>query len=240
MSLPMNTTTIYTLEIPSLKKTVKYRPFLVREEKALLIAQQSEDPDVMINTLKEIISGCIKDKIEVEELATFDIEYIFTQIRAKSVGEVIELIFSCDEDHGDENEKAKVKISFDLTKINVEVPAGHSKKISLFGDVGLVMKYPTINVIHELDQIQKNDIDAVFSIIAKSIDYIYSGDELHYAKEQTKEELLEFLNNLTSEQFGKIQTFFQTMPSIKKEVDYKCPVCGKEHHATLQGLSAFF
>jgi hypothetical protein len=240
MSLPMNTTTIYTLEIPSLKKTVKYRPFLVREEKALLIAQQSEDPDVMINTLKDIISGCIKDKIDVEDLATFDIEYIFTQIRAKSVGEIIELIFPCDEDHGDQNEKAKVKISFDLTKINVEVPAGHSKKISLFGDVGVVMKYPTMNVIYELDQLQKTDIESVFSIVAKSIEYIYSGDEVHYAKEQKEDDILEFLNNLTSEQFSKIQVFFQTMPSIKKEVEYKCPVCSKEHHVTLQGLSAFF
>lgn len=237
MSLPMNTTPSYTLEIPSTKKKVKFRPFLVKEEKALLIAQQSEDPEVMINTLKQVIAGCIKDNIDMDELATFDIEYLFTQIRSKSVGEEIELIFPCAHCN---DEKAKVKIKLDLTKIQVETPPNHNKKIELFGDVGVVMKYPTIEVIEKIENINQSDIDAVFDVVAGCIDYIYDNQEVYYAKEQAKDELLEFLNNLTTEQFSKIQEFFQTMPKMKQEVDYTCPVCGAANHTVLEGLSSFF
>lgn len=237
MSLPMNTTPSYTLEIPSTKQKVKFRPFLVKEEKALLIAQQSEEPEVMIDTLKQVIAGCIKDKVDVDDLATFDLEYIFTQIRSKSVGEEIELIFPCS--HCDD-EKAKVKITFDLTKIKVETPENHSKKIELFGDVGVMMKYPTIEVIEKIETLNNNDIDAVFDVVAGCIEYIYDSSEIFYAKEQTKDELGEFLNNLTSDQFAKIQEFFQTMPKLRQEVDYKCPVCGAANHTVLEGLSSFF
>jgi Zn finger protein HypA/HybF involved in hydrogenase expression len=237
MSLPMNTTPSYTLEIPSTKTKVKYRPFLVREEKALLIAQQSEDPEVMINTLKEVIAGCIKDDIDVDSLATFDLEYLFTQIRSKSVGEEIELIFPCTHCN---DEKAKVKIKFDLTNIKVQTPDNHTKKVELFGDVGVMMKYPTIEVIDKIESLNSNDIDAVFGVVAGCIDYIYDSSEIYYAKEQTKDELMEFLNNLTSDQFAKIQEFFQTMPKLKQEVDYKCPVCGADNHTVLEGLASFF
>lgn len=237
MALPINATPVYTLEVPSTKKSVKYRPFLVREEKALLVAQQSEDPEVMINTLKEVISGCVKDDLDVDSLATFDIEYIFTQIRAKSVGEEIELIFPCNHCN---DEKAKVKIGFDLTKIKVETAPEHTKKIELFGDVGVVMKYPTIDVIQKIENLNTSDIDAVFSVVAKCIDYIYNGDELFYAKEQTQSELEEFLNNLTSDQFANVQKFFETMPKMRQEVKYKCPVCGADNHTVLEGLAAFF
>jgi len=119
------------LVIPSTKKSVKYRPFLVKEEKAILIAQQSEDIVTMVDTLKSVIKSCILDKINPDDLSTFDLEYIFTQIRAKSVGEIIELLFPCDIDHGEQNDKAKVKISIDLTKIQVETPEGHNPKIEL-------------------------------------------------------------------------------------------------------------
>jgi Zn finger protein HypA/HybF involved in hydrogenase expression len=210
---------------------------LVREEKALLVAQQSEDPEVMINTLKEVISGCVKDDLDVDSLATFDLEYIFTQIRAKSVGEEIELIFPCNHCNDD---KAKVKIGFDLTAIKVETSPEHTKTIELFGEVGVVMKYPTIEIIQKIENLNTSDIDAVFSVVAKCIDYIYNGDELFYAKEQTQAELEEFLNNLTSDQFAKVQKFFETMPKMRQEVKYKCPVCGTDNHTVLEGLAAFF
>lgn len=237
MSLPMNTTPSYTLEIPSTKQKVKFRPFLVKEEKALLIAQQSEDPEVMINTLKQVIEGCVKDKVDVDSLATFDLEYLFTQIRSKSVGEEIELIFPCAHCN---DEKAKVKIKFDLTQINVETPENHSKKIDLFGDVGVMMKYPTIEVIEKIETLNNNDVDAVFDVVANCIEYIYDNNEIYYAKEQSKQELTEFLNNLTTTQFEKIQEFFQTMPKLKQEVNYTCPVCGAANHTVLEGLAAFF
>lgn len=240
MALPMMNAPTYTLTIPSIGKQVKYRPFLVKEEKALLIAQQSEDIGVMVDSLKEVIKGCILDKIDIDKLATFDIEYIFTQIRAKSVGEIVELLFPCDVDHGEDNDKAKLKISIDLTNIEVEFPKEHNTKIDLFGEVGVVLRYPSFKTISKMEKLDTGDVDAIFDIIADSIDYIYDGDELYYAAEQSKDELMQFLNNLTNEQFLKLQEFFGSMPKIKKEVEYNCPVCGKHHKVTLEGMQSFF
>jgi hypothetical protein len=240
MDLPMMSTPTYNLVIPSTKKSVKYRPFLVKEEKSILIAQQSEDIVVMVDTLKDVIRSCILDKVDPDSLSTFDLEYIFTQIRAKSVGEIIELFFPCDVDHGDDNEKAKVKISIDLTKIEVEFPEDHTNKIDLFGEVGIMMKYPTIELMTQLEKTDQDDLDNIFDIVASCIDLIYEGDKIHYAKETKKEELLEFLYNLNSEQFIKVQNFFATLPRIKKEVEYNCPVCGLHHKKVLEGMQSFF
>jgi hypothetical protein len=240
MSLPIMSTPTYNLVVPSTGVSVKYRPFLVKEEKALLIAQQSEDVTIMVDSLKSVIKSCLIDKVDVDKLATFDLEYIFTQIRAKSVGEVIDLLFPCDNDHGEDNEKARVKISIDLTKLEVVKVPSHTNKIELFGDVGVVLKYPTLDIMKQLENLNGNDLDAVFSVVAESIDYIYQGDEIFYGKEQKKEELIQFLNNLTSEQFVKVQEFFSTMPRISKEVEYGCPVCGKQHKKVLEGMQSFF
>jgi len=240
MALPMMSAPTYTMVVPSSGVSVKFRPFLVKEEKALLIAQQSEDVGVMIQTLKGIINTCVLDKLDVDKLATFDLEYMFTQIRAKSVGEIIELIFPCDIDHGEDNEKARVKVSIDLTTLIVEKDPNHNNKINLFGDVGVVMKYPTMDVMKRLENLDTNDLDKVFGVVADSIDYIYQGEEIFYGKEQKHEELLQFLNNLTSEQFVKVQQFFATMPRIKKEIEYTCPVCQKHHRKMLEGMQSFF
>lgn len=240
MSLPMMNLPTYTMVVPSSGLSVRFRPFLIKEEKSLLIAQQSEDLKVMIETLKNIIHSCVLDKIDSEKLATFDLEYMFTQIRAKSVGEIVELIFPCDVDHGEQNEKARSKVSIDLTSLEVERNADHVNKIDLFNDVGVMMKYPTIDVMKKLENIDTDDFDKIFAIIAESIDYIYQGEEIYYGKEQKQDELIQFLNNLTSEQFIKVQNFFATMPRIKKEIQYDCPVCGKHHKKTLEGLQSFF
>jgi hypothetical protein len=240
MALPMMNTPTYNMVVPSSGVSVKFRPFLVKEEKALLIAQQSEDLMVMVDTLKSVIKTCVLDNIDVNKLATFDIEYMFTQIRAKSVGEIIELIFPCDDDHGEDNEKARVKVSIDLTTIVVNKEEGHTNKIDLFGDVGVVLKYPTIDVMKKLESINNDNIDKIFDVVALSVDYIYQGDEIFYAKEQQHEEILQFLNNLTSEQFLKIQNFFATMPRIKKQIEYTCPVCQKQHKKMLEGMQSFF
>jgi hypothetical protein len=241
MALPINSTPVYNLEIPSTGKMVKYRPFLIKEEKALLIAQQSEDAIVMVNSLKEVIASCLSNKdnvgFDVNELATFDLEYIFAQLRAKSVGEVIELVLGCDTCT---DEKAKSKVSVDLTKLKVIKNPEHSLNIKLYGDVGIVMRYPTMDVVKKLESVDSTDIEQVFSIVVECIDYIYTTDEMFHAKDQTKEELVEFLNNLTSDQFVNIQKFFETMPKLSQDVDYVCPVCNAAHHKVLEGLNSFF
>lgn len=237
MALPLNTTPIYNLEIPSTGKIVKYRPFLIKEEKALLIAQQSEDSSVMVDTLKQIIKDCAKEELDVDSLATFDLEYFFTQIRAKSVGEIVELFLKCDTCT---DEKAATKVSIDLTKLKVKKGEGHTNNISLYNDVGVIMKYPAIDIIKKLETVSTNDIDQVFDIIIACVDSIYTDDEVFHAKDQSKEELLEFLNNLTSDQFSRIQKFFETMPKLSQDIKYTCPVCGVVHDKVLEGLNSFF
>lgn len=240
MALPMNTMPAFNVTIPSTGKKVKFRPFVVKEEKALLIAQQSEDPQVMIDTLKNVLGGCLLDPVDIDSLATFDLEYLFLQIRGKSVGETVELLFACDNDHGDQNEKARSKVILNLQDIQVVKNPEHDKKIKLFNNVGVIMKYPTLDVAEVLREGGANDADTVFDMITTLIECIYDGDEVFNAEDTPKGELLEFLNNLSSEQFGKIQKFFDTMPKLRTNVEYKCPLCGKEHKKTLEGLENFF
>ena len=175
----------------------------------------------------------------MDTLALFDIEYIFAQLRSKSVGELVEIIVACDI-CPDEDTKARVKLSFDMSKLEVNFPADHTKKISLFDDVGVVMKYPSLSIINDLQNLDQADAESIFKIVTKSIDYIYDGAELHYAKDQTETELKEFLENLNQEQFKKIQHFFETMPKISKDVQYDCPVCKHHHEKVIEGLSSFF
>jgi ribosomal protein L44E len=237
MALPLNTSPVYRLKVPSTGIDINYRPFLIKEEKMLLIAQQSEDPLVMVESLKDVIASCVKSDINVESLATFDLEYIFTQIRAKSVGEHVDLTLMCDTCV---DEKAQSNVTIDLTKIQVEKPEGHTNKISLYDDVGIVMKYPTFDVLKKLESVNVSDLEEVFDVVVKCIDSVYTTDEVFHASEQTPEELMEFLNNLSSEQFANVQKFFETMPRIKYNIEYDCPVCKKHHVKSLEGLSNFF
>ena len=237
MALPKMNAPLYNATIPSSKKEVKFRPFLVKEEKSLLLAQQSEDPKVMINTLKSIIENCIVDNVDVDKLATFDYEYLFTQIRAKSVGEIVELLFLCDTCDDD---KAKAQVNLDISKFQVEFPEGHDNKISLFDDVGIVMKNPTLDTLDKLEKIKEGDVDSIFAVVADCMESVYTTEEVFNTKDQTKQEVIDFLENLTQEQFKKIESFFLTMPKLQQIVEYDCPVCNKHHVKMMEGLASFF
>lgn len=237
MALPKMNAPLYNVTIPSTKKEIKFRPFLVKEEKSLLLAQQSEDPKVMINTLKSIIENCVVDDVDVNKLATFDYEYLFTQIRAKSVGEIVELLFLCDTCDDD---KAKTQVNLDISKFAVEFPEGHNNNILLFDDVGIIMKNPTLDTLDKLEKIKEGDIDSIFDVVADCMESVYNTEEVFNTKDQTKQEVLDFLENLTQEQFKKIENFFLTMPKLKQIVEYDCPVCSKHHTKTMEGLASFF
>ena len=237
MALPVMSAPTYELTVPSTKQKIKYRPFLVKEEKALLIAQQSEDETVMLNTLKDVITACTLGKLDADKIAMFDIEYIFTQLRAKSVGEISELVFMCKQCN---DPKAKMYVDIDLTQLKVQFDPAHTSDINLFGNVGIKMKYPDLALLDSLEGGNVNDVDSIFKIITQCIESIYDEDAVYSANEQTKEELDQFINNLTQDQFKKVQAFFETMPKLEKKVEFDCPVCKHHHEHTIRGLTGFF
>lgn len=229
--LPKQQLPIFTLVVPSTGKKVKFRQFTVREEKMLIQAQSSDDLGVISNAVKEIITACVDGIKDVEQLALFDVEYIMTKLRAKSVGEAIDLNMPCEID---ENHR-RIPIRIDLEKVEVTIPKGHNKKVPLYNDVGVVMKYPTLSMLEEFET-----VDGVESIIM-CIDYIYTQEEVFQSAEQTKEELTEFIQGLTKAQFDLIEeTFFKTMPKFEYEFVYKCGECGHDHKKVIKGLSNFF
>lgn len=237
MALPKSVTPTYELTVPTTKQKVQYRPFIVKEEKALLIAHQSEDTNVMLNTLKSIIDSCTFGKLQLDKLAMVDIEYIFLQLRAKSVGEISELIFSCKQCN---DPKAQMRANVDLTQLEVVFSPDHEDTIELFDTVGVKMKYPNLETINKLKNLTDSQIDSIFDVIVDCIDYVFDADNVYPSAEQSKEELIDFVNNLTQDQFTKLQKFFETMPRLEKVIEFDCPVCKYHHVKKIQGLEGFF
>lgn len=231
----INPTPKYPVTIPSNKKKAHYRPFLVKEERALLAAQESEDLGIMLTTLKQIVENCIEPASAVQNMTSFDLEYLFTLIRAKSVGEFSELIFNCDTC---DDPKAKAKVSLDLRTVEVVSPPGHSNKIKLTDRITVVMKYPTMDELIELQDAKQTNAKEL--AIAAAIDSIFVEDEVYHVKEEPESELVAFLEGLTSKQFRMLEEFLENVPVAQIKVSYSCPVCGKPHNKVVKGLNNFF
>lgn len=234
MALPKMSSTIYNTTIPSTGVKIQFRPFNVRDQKSLLLAQQSEDHTIMIDTMKSVIGSCIVQDININKLAIFDLEFLFLQIRAKSVGEIVELLFKCDKC------AEEAKVSFDLTKLNVIIPENHNKKIELGSGMGLIMKYPTIEIVKLMENFDATDVETVFKIMLSCIDQIYDPENVYHSEEHTQEELEEFIGSLDTNQFKLIQTFFDTMPHLEQKVVYDCPKCKHHHEKVMRGIDNFF
>jgi hypothetical protein len=238
MPLPKIATPIYELEIPSLKKKIRYRPFLVKEEKILIIALESEDSKQIANAVKNVITNCILSKgIKVEDLSTFDIEYLFLNIRGKSVGETVDVLITCPDDG-----TTQVPISINLDEINVEVDPKHSRDIKLDDSLTLRMRYPSMTefIKNNFDSGESVSVDDTFDLIVSCIDQIYSEEESWAAGDSSKKELLEFVEQLSSKQFKEIEKFFDTMPKLSHTIKIKNPNTKVESEVVLEGLSAFF
>lgn len=236
MALPKPSYPVYNLTIPSLDKKIKFRPFLVKEEKSLLIAQQSEEIKVMVDTVKSIIKSCVLDPIDIDSLAIFDVEYMFTQIRSKSVGETVDLIFTCA--HCKEKNN-KIKIEIDLTKIPMVTPPNHNKKIQLEDNLGVIMRYPRIDALVKVDKGTDN-VETNLEAVIDCIEAVYDDTEVFYTAEQTKEEILEFIDGLTKKQFDMIEDFFVSIPKFEQKIEYKCPACKADNVYMLKGTESFF
>ena len=236
MALPTMDLPTYELEVPSTKKKIKFRPFLVKEEKVLLLALESEDDKNIRSAVHNLLKGCISSRIKIDKLATFDLEYIFLNIRAVSVGEVVDINVTCQDD-----EKTQVKYQLNLTDVNVTFPEGHSNKIMLTDDLGVIMRYPSFNRFVENQFAQKEvNEDTVIEIIAESIDQIFQGEEVYDESTTTPKEFIEFVESLTNTQLEKLQTFFETSPRLEHKFKVKNPNTDVESDYTISGLASFF
>jgi hypothetical protein len=245
MALPKIDVPTYETKLISNGKTVKYRPFLVKEQKLFLMAAQSTDEKETVDVVKQVLNNCILSDIDVDDLPTFDLEHLFMQLRARSVGEVVNLKYNCNNTVKDDKDEEKVcgsLVKFDLNILDIKpiVDEKHSNKIEISDKLGIMMKYPTLSLIKDAGNLANEDVDTVLNVIVSCIDYIYDADQMYYAKDSTKEELLEFIENLQQEDMEKIQLFFNTMPKIAKELDFKCKKCGYEETITVQGIQNFF
>jgi len=236
MALPKMITPTYELEVPSTDEKIKYRPFLVKEEKILLLAMESGKPEDIINAIKQIVVSCTYEKLTPETMPMFDIEYIFLQIRAKSVGEVSKLKILCQDDM-----KTYADVEIDLNDIQVQVSEEHTNKIELTDSMGMFMTYPTIESFTKngIDNINPNNMLDVISGCILQI-YEENGEKVYDPKDQTQKELTEFLENLNTKQFKEVQKFFDTMPKLKHTIKIKNPKTKKTSEVTLTGLNDFF
>ncbi len=236
MALPKIDTPTYELEIPSTDEKIKYRPFLVKEEKILLIAMESGETKDMLQAVKDIVNECTFNKLKLGEMPMFDVEYIFLQIRSKSVGEVSKLKLLCQDD-----KKTYANVEVNLTEVQVQVDKSHTNKIELSDEMGIIMNYPTIDSFSEAGIAQitaENMLDVIVSCIGQIYDK--GGEEVWDAKDSTKKELVEFIEQLNTSQFQDIQAFFDTMPKLKHTITVKNPKTKKESNITLSGLNDFF
>jgi hypothetical protein len=237
MALPKIEVPTYELTLPSEDKKIKYRPFLVREEKILYIAMETGQNKEMINALKDVVGACTFDVLNVDRLPIFDIEYLFLQIRAKSVSEITKFRAICPDDG-----KTYVETEVDLTKVEVQVDDEHTNRIMLESErnLGLVLKYPTLknyDVGRGLDNIE---IDKVFNILIDCIDHIFEGDKIYPAKDTSKQELKEFIEGLPQDAFTRIKSFFDTMPKLKHEIEVTNPNTNVTSKIVLTGIADFF
>jgi hypothetical protein len=236
--LPKITTPSYSLEIPSLKKEIKYRPFLVKEEKILIIAMESEDPKQIANAVKTVISNCILTRgIKVEQLATFDIEYLFLNIRGKSVGETVDVLITCPDDG-----QTQVPVSINLDDIQISVSENHSRDIKLDDNLTLRMKYPSMNefIKSNFGNEFNMSVDDTFNLIISCMEQVYNEEESWSASDCTQKELSEFIEQLSSKQFKEVEKFFSTMPKLSHTIKIKNPNTKVESEVLLEGLSSFF
>ena len=238
MPLPKIATPTYELELPSTGETIQYRPFLVKEEKLLLIALESEDTKQITTAIKTVIKNCILSKnIKVESLPTFDIEYLFLNIRGKSVGEEIEVNIICPDDS-----ETQVSVKINLDDIQVQKDENHNNKIKLDDSIMMEMRYPSLDqfIKNNFDLSDKNVMDQSFDLIGSCIDKIYTEDEVWSSGDVTKKEIADFLESMNSSQFKDIEKFFETMPKLSHTVKVTNPVTQVESEVVLEGLASFF
>ena len=244
MALPKINTPIFELTLSSSGQPVQYRPFLVKEQKILLLALESGEAKSIMTAVKQIIRNCVVgDNIDVDKLPTFDLEYFFMRLRGKSIGEVVDLQLRHPSGFNSKNEECEnvTQFKFNIMEVEVQKTIEHSDKIIIDENTGLgiKLKYPTADFA-ELDVENLSQLDIASKLLVASIDYIYDKEEVYKKEDSTDKELSEFIDNLSQEQFTKVMKFFETMPKLKHTINWKCSKCGCDDEVTLEGMSNFF
>ena len=235
MTLPVISVPKFELTLPSTGKKYKYRPFLVKEEKILLIALEGGNAREILSAVKDLVSTCV-EKIKIEDLTIFDLEYVFLRLREKSIGDIIKI--NLRHQNSTECENTQV-VEVNLNEVGVIFSDKNEKKIQLTDNVGMVLKYPSITIMDKLSD-DSNESDYAMEILENCIDYIYDADKIYPSKDYKKEEIHQFIDSLSHQHMEKIDNFFTTLPKLEHKVTWKCEKCGKEETITLSGLSDFF
>ena len=242
MGLPKLNSTIHETILPSTGQVVKYRPFLVKEEKILLTAMESEDEKYIVNAVKQILRNCIEGNLNIDELPTFDVEFMFLRLRAKSVGEKITVglkPYPCVQNEG-ELCKFSTKVEINLEEVQVIKNEKHSSKVMIDDNIGIKLKYPDIDIIKNKTNKSQTEMEMGMSVIKNCVDMIFTSEETHERGSFTEEELDDFIDSLNTDQFKKIKEFFDTIPKLSHTVKYTCNTCGEDKETTIEGLNSFF
>jgi len=242
--LPKIDVPIYELKLLSTGKKLKFRPFTVKEEKLFLMAAESNDVKYIIDTTKQVINNCIIDEIDVDELPIFDIEHIFLQLRSKSISEIVNLKYRCNNKILDEESKeekncnAIVEIDVNINDLVPEFEKKENNKIEISEKMGVVMKYPNFKLLENYEG--ENNSEYVVETLVSCIDYVYDSENIYYSKDVSKEELIEFVESMQTKDLEKFKEFFDSAPKIRKNIQFKCPKCKYEEEVLVEGLESFF
>jgi hypothetical protein len=240
MALPKIDTPTYELTLPLSKKKITFRPFLVKEQKNLMMAMEDDNKETIERNIKQVLTNCtLTQDINIEDLPVTDIEYYFINLRARSVGEIVDNKYVCTNDVGDKQCGNKMEVKINLLDIEVNINADSSNEIRINDKIVLNMKYPKFSIIEKLSK-KDSAVEVAFDIMIDSIESIYDGEQYYYGYETPKEEMMQFLESLNQEQFSKLESFFENLPKIRKKVDMKCSKCGFDHTMDLEGLENFF
>lgn len=243
MPLPKLDVPLYELTLISSGKPVRFRPFLVKEQKLFLMASESTDAKEVIGTIRQVLKNCVIDDIDIDDLPTFDLEFLFMNLRARSVEEVVELKYKCNNiiksDNGEEKRcSGTVDFKLNLLEVQPTKNPNHKKNIKITDTIGVCFKYPTFDMMQKYEEMDENEL--MMNVLIDCIDYIYDNDNMYYAKDTPRKELEEFVDNLQQKDMDKFREFFDTMPEIKKDVHFNCPKCAYEEDITIKGMQNFF
>jgi hypothetical protein len=241
--LPKLDVPIYSVNLISTGKPVRFRPFLVKEQKLFLMVSESNDPNEMINVIRQVLENCVLDEIDINSLPTFDLEYLFMNLRARSVEEIVDLRYKCNntiKNESGEEKQCNGLVEFKLNILEIEPTKNpeHKNKIQITENLGICFKYPTFEMIQKYEKMNENEV--MIRILIDCIDYIYDKEQVYYAKDTPVKELEEFVDSLQQKDLEKFKQFFDTMPEIKKDVHFKCPKCSYEEDIEIKGLQSFF